>query len=126
MLWKAADCEGPVGEVSDITNFRWSFRIKIYIPVIAEGDPVPPELLDVIQCMAISVLGRYVDATNSTPFCKCQGRQDYLNPCTAIREFSKSSEDDTVKQITLTATLQMILMMIWNQTMRMKVFLKTQ
>ena len=48
MLWIAAHCEGTAGESRDIANFGGSFRIKIYIPVIAEGDPAPPELLDLI------------------------------------------------------------------------------
>ena len=48
-------------------------------------------------------------ATSSTPFCYCHGGQDCLNPFTATREMTKSSEEDTVKQITLTATFQMIL-----------------
>ena len=65
----------------------------MHVPVIAEGDPAPPELLDVIQCRAISVLGRYVDATSSTPFCNCHGRQDCLHPCTATSEISKPSEE---------------------------------
>ena len=65
-----------------------------------------------------------MDATSSTPFCNCHGRQECLNPCTATTEISKSSEDDTVKfkQITLAAAFQMIL----NKTMRMEVFLTTQ
>ena len=98
----------------------------MYIPVIAKGDPAPPELLDVIDCRARSVLRRYVDATSSTPFCNCHGRQDCLNPFNATREISQSSEEDTVKQITLTATFQTILMMFLNKPMRMKVFLTTQ
>ena len=126
MLWKAADCEGTAGESKDITNCRWKFRIKIYIPVIAEGNPAPPELLDLIQCRARGVLRRYVDATSSTPFCNCHGGQDCLNPFTATWEISKSSEEDTVKKITLTATLQMILVMLLNKTMRMEMFLTTQ
>ena len=115
MLWKAANCEGTASEPRDITNFGWQFQIKIYIPVIAEGDPAPPELLDVIQCRARSVLRRFVDATSSTPFCNCHSGQDCLNPFTATREIFKSSEEDTVKQITLTATFQMILMMVLNK-----------
>ena len=92
MLWKAADCEGNAGESRDITHFGWLFRNKIYIPVNAEGDPAPPELLDVIQCRARSVLRRYVDATSSTPFCNCHGGQDCLNPFTITREITKSSK----------------------------------
>ena len=48
-----------------------------------------------------------------------------LIPCTATREISNSSEEGNVKQITLTATFQMILMMFLNKTMRMDVFLTT-
>ena len=57
-----------------------------------------------IQYRARSVLRRYVDATSSTPFCNCHGGQDCLNPFTATWEISKSSEVDTVKEITLTNT----------------------
>ena len=56
MLWIAADCEGTVGESRDIAIFGWEFRIEIYKPVIAEGDPALPELLDLIQCRARGVL----------------------------------------------------------------------
>ena len=76
--------------------------------------------------MARGVLQRYVDITSSTPFCNCHGGQDGLNPFTVTREIFKSSEDDTVKQITLTATFQMILVMVLNKTMRMEVFLMTK
>ena len=67
-----------------------------------------------------------MDATSSTPFCNCYGGQDCLNAFTATRGISKSSEEGTVKQITLTATFQMILMMVLNKTMRMDVFLTTK
>ena len=67
-----------------------------------------------------------MDTTSSTPFCNCQGRQDCLNTCTTTREISKSSEEDNVKQITLTATFQMILIMVLNKTMIVEVFLTTQ
>ena len=63
-----------------------------------------------------------MDAISSTPFCNCQGGQVYLNAFTATREIFKSSEEDTVEQITLTATFQIILMMGFNKTMRMEVF----
>ena len=50
MLWKAADHQGPPNESADITYFGWEIRDDIPIPVIAQGDPAPPELIDVIQC----------------------------------------------------------------------------
>ena len=95
----------------------------MYIPVTAEGDPAQPELFDLIQCRVWGVLRRYVDATSSTLFCNWHGGQDCLNPFTATREISKSSEVDTVKQSTLTATFQMILVMVLNKTKRMEAFL---
>ena len=50
----------------------------------------------------------------------------FQNQFTATRKISKSSEEDTVKQITLTATFQTILMIVLNKIMRLDVFLKTQ
>ena len=37
-------------ESADITHFGWEIRDDIPIPVIAQVDPAPPELIDVIQC----------------------------------------------------------------------------
>ena len=65
-----------------------------------------------IQCRARSVLRKHVDATSSTPFCNFHGGQYCLNLFTAAREISKSSKEDTVKQITLTVTFQMIMIMV--------------
>ena len=45
MLWKAAD------ESNDITNFGWVIQDTIPIPAIAQGAPVPPELIK-CQCKA--------------------------------------------------------------------------
>ena len=67
-----------------------------------------------------------MDATSSTPICNSHGGQDCLNPFTATREIFKSSEEDTVKQITYAGTFQMILMMVLTKTMRMEVFLMTR
>ena len=72
MLWNASKCEGPPDESKDITNFGWKFLDKTSIPVIAEGDPAPPELLDVIQyqCKAQGKLFFYGDMwmPNAAPF----------------------------------------------------------
>ena len=48
MLWKVADHQGPPNESADITHFGWEIRDDIPIPVIAQGDAAPPELIDVI------------------------------------------------------------------------------
>ena len=52
MLWKAAPIRMPSGGVNKISHFACEFRDEIYLPVIAEGDPAPPDLLDVTQCRA--------------------------------------------------------------------------
>ena len=79
MLWKAVDCEGPLGESRDITNFRWEFPDEMSIPVIAEGDPAPLELLDVIQCQCkaqskkcpTKACGCHEQHLSYTSFCNC-------------------------------------------------------
>ena len=40
------------GSQINITYFVCEFRDEIYLPVIAEGDPAPPDLLDVTQCQS--------------------------------------------------------------------------
>ena len=66
MLWKAADCEGPLGGSRDITNFRWEIQDEISILVIAEGGPALHELLDVIQCQC-----KAQKKTCSMEACRC-------------------------------------------------------
>ena len=66
MLWKAANCEGPLGESRDITNFGWEFQDEISILVIAEGGPASHELLDVIQCQC-----KAQNKTCSMEACRC-------------------------------------------------------
>ena len=92
----------------------------------SEGDPAPPELLDVIQCRARSALRRYVDASTWHAILQLSRWTGFLESFKATWEISKSSEEDTAKQITFTAIFQMILMMVLNKTMRMEVFLMTQ
>ena len=67
-----------------------------------------------------------MDVTSSAIFYNCYGGLDCLNPFTETREISKSSEEYTVKQITLTATFQIIITMVLKKTMRIEVFLTTQ
>ena len=66
-LWKAADHQGPPNESADITHFGWEqIRDDIPIPVIAQGDAAPPELIDVIQCQ-----------------CRAQGKKCSTEACLA-------------------------------------------
>ena len=95
MLWKAADCGGPSFESRHIKNFGWKFRDEIPIPVIAEGNSAPPELLDVIQCQC-KVQGKaYVGSISSSKFCNCRGEQDCLYPFSATTGIVQSAEEIT-------------------------------
>ena len=50
MLWKAADERGPPHESDDITQFGWEFHDGISVPVIAQRDAAPTQLIGVIKC----------------------------------------------------------------------------
>ena len=63
MLWKAAN------ESDDITNLGWVIQDTIPISVVAQGAPVPPELLDVIKCQ-----------------CKAQGKQCSTEACSCHKQ----------------------------------------
>ena len=116
MLWKAV----LQGSQTNITYFVCEFRDEIYLPAIAEGDPATADLLDVTQCQSTGQdvlyrgMGCHKQHLSCTPFCNCHCGQDLLNPFTAIRKIAQSTEEETTenkKQITLTATFQMIRIM---------------
>ena len=62
MLWTA-------DESNDITNLGWVIQDTIPIPGVAQGAPVPPELLDVIKCQ-----------------CKAQGKQCSTEACSCHKQ----------------------------------------
>ena len=88
MLWKAAEHQGPPNESADITHFGWEVRDDIPIPVIAQGDPAPPELIDVIQCQcraqgkkcSTEACGCHKQHLSCTSFCNCSGDESCCNP----------------------------------------------
>lgn len=67
MLWKVANNQTPPGESADITKFGWEIQDSIPVPVIAKGEPAPPELIHVnrvsVGCRVRSVSLRRVVAT---------------------------------------------------------------
>ena len=79
MLWKAADHQGPPNESAYITHFGCEVRDDIPIPVIAQGDPAPQELINVIQCQcrtqgkkcSTEACGCHKQHLSCTSFCNC-------------------------------------------------------
>ena len=70
MLWKAADQQSPPDESMYITDFGWKIRDDVPVSAIAEGDPAPPQLSDMINCQC-----KAVGKKCSTEACGCH-RED--------------------------------------------------
>ena len=73
MLWKAAD------ESNDITNFGWVIQDTIPIPAVAQGAPVPPELIKCQckaqgkQCSTEACMCHINQHLACTSYCNCSG-----------------------------------------------------
>ena len=101
ILWKAAYCQGPPDESTDIIQLGWEFRDNIPVQVIAEGNPTPPELLDVIrfQCKArgkkcfTEANGCQKQPLSCTTFCNCYDGEDCLNPLDTNRDIVPAAEE---------------------------------
>jgi hypothetical protein len=101
MLWKVADQQGPPNESADITNFGWEFQDSIAVPVIAQGDPAPPELIDVILCQCraqekkcrTEACGCHKEHLSCTSYCKCYGKEGCCNPYTKRRDAQTRDEE---------------------------------
>ena len=102
MLWKAANCQGPPDESTNITLYGWEVRDDIPVPVIAAGDPAPPELLDVIRCQckaqdkkcSSEACGCHKQLLSCTT-CNCSGGEDCFNPHTTSMEVAQEEEQET-------------------------------
>ena len=95
MLLKAAPIRRSSRGVKQIPHTLCEFGDEIYLYIIAEGDPAPPDLLDVTQCQSTGQEVLYRGMW--MPFCNCHGGQDCLNPFTATREIAQPAEEETEK-----------------------------
>ena len=101
MLWKAANCQAPPDESTDITHFGWEIRDDIPIPVVAGGDPAPPELIDVIRCQcraqgkkcSTEACGCHKQHLSCTSYCNCSGGEDCCNPYTN-RQVAQAGDEE--------------------------------
>ena len=88
MLWKAADQQAPPTESTNITHFGWEFQDGVPIPVVAAGDPAPPELVDVIKCQCRAEGKKcstvscscHKEHLTCTSYCNCCGEEGCYNP----------------------------------------------
>ena len=122
-------CNAYLEQPIYITYFGWEIKDEFSIPVIAECDSVPPELLDVIQCQAKSVLQRHVDASGSI----CQARHSAIVMVYRIAWIHSLQSGKLpnhlkrrLKQITLTPNFQMILMMVFHILVLQKYWVLTE
>ncbi len=90
MLWKAADQLAPPSESTDITNFGWEIHEGIPVPKLSQNDPVPPNLMDVIQCKCKAkgnkcsslACGCQKEQLSCTTYCNCLADDSCCNPYT--------------------------------------------
>ena len=90
MLWKAADQQSPPAESMYITDFGWKIRDDVPVPAVAERDPAPPQLSDVINCQCNAVgkkcsteaCGCYREHLSCTNYYNCRGHDGCCNPHT--------------------------------------------
>jgi hypothetical protein len=107
MLWKATGHQAPPDEAADITHFGWEIRDGIPVPVIAQGDPAPPELIDVIRCQckvqgkkcSTESCGCHKEHLSCTSYCNCSGEEGCCNPLTRRYDAQTCDEDDEGEDI---------------------------
>ncbi len=100
MLWKAADQKEPHNEANDITKFGWEVKDGMPMPQIAQGNPAPPKLIDVVQCSCQAVGKACSNNTCSckknrlscTLYCKCTNLQCH-NPHTKKGEETNTANE---------------------------------
>ena len=105
MLWKAADHQAPPDESANITHFGWDIQDRIPIPVVAQGAPAPPELVDVIRCQckaqdkkcSTEACGCHKEHLACTSYCNCSGEEDCCNPHTK-RQDDLSGDEEGVEE----------------------------
>ena len=89
-LWKAADQQSPPDESMYITDFGWKIRDDVPVPAVAERDPAPPQLSDVINCQckamgkkcSTDASGCYREHLSCTNYYNCRGHDGCCNPHT--------------------------------------------
>ena len=111
MLWKAADQQSPPDESMYITDFGWKIRdddhpesSDIPVPAVAERDPGPPQLSDVINCQCKAVgkkcsteaCGCHREHVSCTNYCKCRGHDGCCNPHTT-QGVMQAVDDDSAE-----------------------------
>ncbi len=73
----------PPDEANDIAKFGWEMKDGVPIPAIAQGNPAPVELIDVVQCSCQALAKACSTHTCSynknrllcTLYCKCKNLQ---------------------------------------------------
>ena len=101
---KAADQKSPSDESMYITDFGWKIRDDVPVPAVAERDPAPPQLSDVINCQCKAVgkkcsteaCGCRREHLSCTNYCNCRGHDGCCNPHTT-QGVMQAVDDDNAK-----------------------------
>ena len=110
MLWKAADQQGPPAQSTNITQFGWEIKDGIRVPAVAQGDPAPPELINVIRCQckvqgkkcSTMACGCHKEHIACTSYCNCGGNESCNNPFTMKQALKgEELEQDTEENMDL-------------------------
>ena len=106
MLWKAADQQAPPAVSANITDFGWEVQNGIPVPVMATGEPAPPEFVDVIRCQC-RVEGKecstvlcscHKEHLTCTSYCNCHGEDECCNPYTQKTATTPAAEMDEAEE----------------------------
>ena len=87
-----------------VTDFGWKIRDDVPVPAVAERDPAPPQLSDVINCQCKAVgkkssteaCGCHREQLSCTNYCNCRGHDGCCNPHTT-QGVMRAVDDDNAE-----------------------------
>ncbi len=85
-----------------VTDFGWKIRDDVPVHAVAERDPAPPQLSDVInvQCKAVGkkcsteASGCHREHLSCTNYCNCRGQDGCCNPHTTLGVMQTADDDN--------------------------------
>ncbi len=106
MLWKSANLQAPPDKSANITHFGWEIKNGIPVPVTDQGDPAPPQLIDVIRCQCkaqgkkchTEACGCHKEHLSCMSYCNCSGEEGCCNPYTNRRADEEDVQMENIEE----------------------------